>query len=115
MAKTATTPESRVPTVTSDDLDRINLSQALRDFEVANARVVDLTARLTETHQRLVNVQHELSLTRVHVGDLNAIIETQRGAAQQIVDLNNELAAIRRSRSFRLAVHMSRVARRVMP
>ena len=109
-----TTSDSREPTLDTDALDRLNLSQALRDFEVANARVIDLTARLTDTHKRLVNTQHELSLTRVHVGNLEAIISAHAGVAQLVVDAQAELDSVRRSRSFRLAVLMSRTARRIV-
>ena len=36
---------TREPTVSAMDIDRVNLTQALRDFEVANARVIDLSER----------------------------------------------------------------------
>lgn len=102
------------PKISADDLDRISLSQALRDFEIANARVIDLTARLTATHNRLVDTQHELSLTRVHVGNLNAIISAHEGTADHAEELQARLDTIQRSRSFRLAVLMSKTARRVL-
>ena len=114
MATSPTTPKKRVPTVSSDDLDRLNLAQALRDFEVANARVIDLTARLTELHGRLVDTQHELSLTRVHVGNLDAIIDGHEAVALRAAEAEAQLAAVRQSRSFRLAVLMSKIARRVL-
>lgn len=40
-------------------LDRLNLTQALLDFEVANARVLDLTARLVESNKRVIALQVE--------------------------------------------------------
>jgi len=35
------------------ELDRLSLEQALLDFEVANARVVDLSRRLTNLNREL--------------------------------------------------------------
>jgi predicted nucleic acid-binding Zn-ribbon protein len=35
------------------EIDRLSLEQALRDFEVANARVVDLTRRLLEANEQI--------------------------------------------------------------
>jgi hypothetical protein len=112
--KHETSGNSRHPALSTADIDRINLSQALRDFEVANARVIDLTARLTETHRRLADTQHELSLTRVHVGNLEAIIAGHEGTAQVALNARMELATVQQSRSFRLAVLMSRIARKVL-
>ena len=67
--------ETRIPTEAVDDvereLDRLSLTQALRDFDVANARVRDLTERLmaatrelTETRKELAKVQAELDSLR---------------------------------------------------
>lgn len=42
------------------DLDRVSLQQALRDFEIANARVLDLTQRLIESEKRRKEVENEL-------------------------------------------------------
>ncbi|QGJ67872.1 hypothetical protein FDU21_17630 [Xanthomonas oryzae pv. oryzae] len=43
------------------DLDQISLEQALIDFEVANARVMDLTSRLTSMSRELIQTRSELS------------------------------------------------------
>jgi hypothetical protein len=45
-------------------LDGISLERALLDFEVANARVIDLTKRLVEATDELVRVRHENELLR---------------------------------------------------
>lgn len=45
-------------------LDQLSLEQALLDFEVANARVVDLTKRLVEASDELIRLRHELELVR---------------------------------------------------
>lgn len=47
------------------DLDRVSLEQALRDFEVANARVLDLTQRLIASERRRAEVENELLQLRL--------------------------------------------------
>lgn len=47
------------------DLDGISLEQALIDFEVANARVIDLTARLTSLSQELLQARTELATVKL--------------------------------------------------
>jgi hypothetical protein len=42
------------------ELDRLSLSQALLDFEVANARVTDLTQRLMDAADEIVALKGEL-------------------------------------------------------
>jgi hypothetical protein len=96
MANDVKTADDRKPSVSASELDRINLVQALRDFEVANARVIDLTARLTETHQLLINTQNELSSTRLQVSS------------------QAEVVAVQNSRSYRLARIMSKIAHRIL-
>lgn len=51
--------------VGSSDIDRISLNQALLDVEVANARVIDLTRRLTLMNGRLIEVTTELETLRM--------------------------------------------------
>lgn len=58
-----TAPDAR----NSVDLDPLNLEQALIDFEVANARVIDLTRRLTEMNRQLTSARNELEETRVQL------------------------------------------------
>jgi hypothetical protein len=48
-------------------LDQISLEQALLDFEVANARVVDLTKRLVEATDELFQMRHETQTLRREV------------------------------------------------
>lgn len=57
---TTSTAESdlKVPTVT-ESLDRLSLEQALIDVEVANARVIDLTARLMASHIELQQLRQQ--------------------------------------------------------
>ena len=42
------------------EIDALSLRQALLDFEMANARVLDLTARLVEANTRVLKLQREL-------------------------------------------------------
>lgn len=76
------------------DLDQISLSQALLDFEVANARVIDLTKRLTAMNKELVKTTTALQ---------KAQLRNRQMAA--------ELKAIKQSRAFRSADLAVRVAR----
>jgi hypothetical protein len=109
---------SRLPSVSSADIDRVNLRQALLDFELANVRVVDLTSRLTTLHQQLLTAQHDLSVLRIAQGDHNAAVrdlmagrefaEYERNVARA------ELHAVRVSRSYRIGRLITK-ALRVMP
>jgi hypothetical protein len=49
-------------------LDRLNLEQALRDVDVANRRVIDLTHRLTGMQRELLEARAELARTRPQFG-----------------------------------------------
>ena len=66
-------------------IDRISLEQALIDFEVANARVIDLTERLT-------NMSRELNDAR---------------------QAQNTLAELQQSRAFRIVRLLGRVRRAI--
>jgi len=79
------------------DLDGISLEQALIDFEVANARVIDLTARLTTMSRELLQAKTELATMKlrssapegsdsyraINVGDV-AELERLRDTVRQI-------------------------------
>lgn len=54
------------------DLDRVSLTQALRDFEIANARVLDLTQRLLESERRRKDAEHELESLRLQLSSREA-------------------------------------------
>jgi hypothetical protein len=53
------------------EMDRLSLEQAVRDFEIANARVVDLTQRLISSSERAVQLQQELDRTQTALVELN--------------------------------------------
>jgi hypothetical protein len=55
----------RTPTAFADRVDALSLEQALLDFEVANARVLDLTHRLTELNRELVELRSEHERLRI--------------------------------------------------
>lgn len=71
------------------DMDRVSLEQALRDFEIANARVIDLTQRVITLTEQLRAAQHECEQLRIEV-------RAARGEAAAS-------EAIRRSKAYRAA------------
>jgi hypothetical protein len=76
-----------------EELDRLNLEQALIDFEIANARVVDLTGRVT-------GLSSELLRLRTEVGDVRLQLAQARAEAEV---LRAESAEIKRSLAYRAA------------
>lgn len=78
-------------------LDGISLEQALKDFEVANARVVDLTHRLLVSERQRTEIANELEQLKL------------RGAAGQGLDAPST------SRVARVTAKVAkRVARKVV-
>ena len=47
------------------DLDKVSLEQTLRDFEIANARVLDLTQRLIASERKRIELENELNQLRL--------------------------------------------------
>jgi predicted nucleic acid-binding Zn-ribbon protein len=88
MVRNLSTDSDTDVTVTELDreLDRLSVEQALRDFEIANARTIDLT-------QRLVDLSHEVTDLR------EQLVAAQEALAAARV----ENQAIRASATFRLA------------
>jgi hypothetical protein len=84
------------------ELDRILLQQALLDFEVANGRVIDLTKRLVEAHQELL----ELRAARV------TLDRELSGARQSYAELAHQHEEILESRTYLWASKL-RVLRRM--
>ena len=64
-----------------EEIDRLSLEQALRDFEVANTRVVDLTQRLISSNERVISIQREFDALRVEMAELRATHEAMQGSA----------------------------------
>jgi hypothetical protein len=48
-----------------EELDRLSLTQALVDAEMATARVMDLTERLVDARQQLVKLRGDLEHLRI--------------------------------------------------
>lgn len=71
------------------EVDGINLERALIDFEIANARVIDVTARLTDLSRDLLATRAELGLARLRIAELEAAAE--------------ELAVVKSSAAYRAA------------
>ena len=81
------------PTELERELDRLSLTQALRDFEVANARVMDLTQRLIAASNDLVAVRQELESLRREHDELRSTHEQMRRS--RAFKLANRIWAIR--------------------
>lgn len=75
------------------EIDQLSLEQALRDFEVANARVIDLTGRLISANSRIVDLQREVDEVRVELTQLRTTHEAMRGSAA--FRLANKIWALR--------------------
>jgi len=76
------------------DLDSIALSQALRDVEAANARVIDLTHRLLQSEQQRRALADELERLRLRVAggpaaaaarSLRRVLGTAKRAARKVL------------------------------
>jgi len=88
--------EGATATALTRDIDRLSLEQALRDFEIANARAIDLT-------QRLVDLSKEVTRLREQVVD----------AQMQAAGARAENDALRASTTFRLVELSSKIRRRL--
>lgn len=69
---------------TESDLDETSLIQALKDFEVANARVVDLTSRLTMANEEIVRLRADRLRLEAEVARLSAELSYLQAVAQGI-------------------------------
>jgi hypothetical protein len=95
-------PESVDETVKNTvDLDDISLAQALLDVDVANARVIDLTKRLTTLTQELRRSNNLVKKAK----------QRNRRLVRQLDEATAELAQIKGSRTFRSASRLQRLAR----
>lgn len=106
-ASTADAPSDSTPSSEADDLrrqmDALSLTQALLDFEMANARVLDLTARLVEANSRVLGLQSEVDAARHTADDVRASLAAREA----------ELVALRSSRSYKLAERIQMLLRAV--
>ncbi len=58
--------------VLEEELDRLSLTQALVDAEMATARVIDLTERLVDARQQIMNLRSELEHLRIEYAQYKA-------------------------------------------
>src|SRR5262245_36971973 len=68
------------PVKNTADLDDISLAQALLDVDVANARVIDLTKRLTALTKELRKTTNELQKVRLRNRKLSAELDAIKGS-----------------------------------
>ncbi len=91
---------------TGSELERqinaLSLNQALLDFELANARVLDLTARLVEANTRVKRHQGETDALRAELAGFQARLETAQ--AQVLTSAQTAEAAQAEATASRLEV-----------
>jgi hypothetical protein len=76
-----------------DELDRLSLTQALVDAEMASARVIDLTERLVDARQQLVNLRSELEHLRIEYTQYR--VEQERAQSSAAYRLAAKIWAVR--------------------
>jgi hypothetical protein len=86
------------------ELDRLSLGQALRDFEVANARVVDLTRRLTTMNRELIEAQKQIAKLK------SSVTRLETASKQPVPVRTSQGGALRKAKRFG-----GRVRRRIRP
>lgn len=67
--------------VLEEELDRLSLTQALVDTEMATARVLDLTERLVDARQQIVNLHSDLEHLRNEYNQYKVEQEQVRSSA----------------------------------
>jgi chromosome segregation ATPase len=67
--------------VLEEELDRLSLTQALVDAEMATARVVDLTERLVDAREEIVALRTELERLRSDCTQYRAEQEQMKSSA----------------------------------
>lgn len=82
-------------------LDRINLTQALLDFEIANARVLDLTSRVVDSNKRVLKLQAEADASRLAL----------EGARTDIAELQRRIAEVEESTTYKAAQKLGSLRR----
>jgi hypothetical protein len=88
----------------SAQIDRLSLEQALLDVEVANARVLDLTARLVEANQRIATLSGDIDVLRHEAVQVKVVAEVEVAAVRdEMVAQQAHLDAQRSSTAFRWA------------
>ena len=83
------------------EMDALSLTQALLDFEMANARVLDLTARLVEANGRVLGLQAEADAARRTIDEVRSSLAAKEA----------ELVDLKASRSYKLAERLQTLLR----
>ena len=98
MADTERASETRSPTATEleSEMEALSLTQALLDFEVANARVLDLAHRLVEAEAMITKTKTELQELRIEHAALRGEHERMKSSkayrsAEKVWALRNAL------------------------
>ena len=89
-------------------IDQLNLTNALRDFENANARVVNLTSRLTLMNEELQRLRHEIIMIQISKSNVSQL-EAERDAALAEVDI------YRLSLCYRIGYRLTRIVSKFVP
>lgn len=99
------------------NLDDISLEQTLIDFEVANARVIDLTARLTALSKELLQAKTELATIKLRGSapvDSAAYRAINVGDMGELAHLREVVRQLRASRAVRITKIFSSNLRKVL-
>ncbi len=76
-----------------EQLDRLSLTQALVDAEMATARVIDLTERLVDAREQIVNLRSELEHLRIEYTQYR--VEQERMMSSAAFRLADRIWAVR--------------------
>lgn len=87
-------------------MNAVNLERALIDFEIANARVIDLTARLTEFSRDLLATRSELGLAKLRIAELelkaSELVEIKSSITYRVARKLGDTRAIARANVVKL-------------
>lgn len=92
---------------TDEELSRLSAVQALRDFEVANGRVIDLTGRLVITAEELLTARQELEEVRAERDELRSRLH-DLSAQHEALLTTHERTLARKSVQFGEAIWAAR-------
>lgn len=95
-------------------LDELSLLQALDDFEIANARVLDLTQRLTSMSREFREVRTELTAVKLNHASCKARLKGSEAESAEVIALRDKLNQVRASRAVLVARFFSRKLRMVL-
>jgi hypothetical protein len=91
---------------TQESLDRLSLRQALLDFEVANARVIDLVSRLREAQDELVGLRLVQEATDTRDAEIAAL-------RAELFEMKSRHEEVTQSSTYRMLMVLSRFRVRI--